>query len=67
LEDDTTQTTPNFTWKGIVPPQKWIHIFHINGITYALSTQWGGRVIEAVDLLNNAFKQVEVSYAAVDK
>ena len=42
-------------------------LFHINGITYALSTQWGERAIEAVDLLNKAFPQVTISYSAIEK
>jgi hypothetical protein len=39
-------------------------IFRVNGKTYALSNQWGGRTIEAIELLARAFPQVAISIRA---
>lgn len=36
-------------------------IFHVDGSTYTLSNQWGGRTIEAIDLLSKAFPKVNIS------
>lgn len=36
-------------------------IFHVNGRTYTFSNQWGGRTIEAIDRLSEAFPQLHIS------
>jgi hypothetical protein len=36
-------------------------IFHVGSETYTLSNQWGGRTIEAINLLSMAFPKVHIS------
>ena len=56
MENDTGGTIP--LYKRYFSSQN--ELFHIDGMTYALSNQWGNRTLEAVELLQKQFPSVSL-------